>query len=96
MVQFWTTPKGVQPERENEGRESEGKRTACALCENAAADAGSAAVGGLSDEYILQLQLQRVLKVAECKDAAAKRQSIKWSTKMATCRHFWAFLVAEE
>lgn len=82
-----------QREREREGEESEWKEAGCALCENAAA--ASAAVGGLSDEYILQLQLQRVLKVAECKDAAAKRQSIKWSTEMAMCRHFWAS-VAEE
>lgn len=76
--------------RERERRQSEWKGADCALCENAAA-----AVGGLSDEYILQLQLQRVLKVAECKDAAAKRQSIKWSTELAMCRHFWAN-VAEE
>lgn len=81
MVQFWTTPKGVRPERERV-REREIKReqaVVCALCENAAAHAASAAaVGGLSDEYILQLQLQ--LEVAKCRDAAAKRQSIKCST----------------
>lgn len=79
MVQFWTTPKGVQPEREGEREIKREQAVVCALCENAAAHAASAAaVGGLSDEYILQLQLQ--LEVAKCRDAAAKRQSIKCST----------------